>query len=289
MQRVSVLGLGLMGTGIATNLLKAGFPLVVYNRTPASARPLLDLGARWAATPRAAAENADVVISVVADDTASRSVWVGDEGALAALPAGALAIECATLSLEWVQEWYAQVWARGLQAVDAPLFGSKGAAADGSVAVYVGAEPAAFEAARPVLRAFTGAATRIGPPTAGTVYKLINNMMSGVHLAVLGEAIALAERAGLDMEAVRAAISTGAASSPMVKGRLPLVAGRQYTDVHFALRWMHKDLNYALRLGEEFEVPLPTASAARELYRLALLRGLGDLDAAAEAEVVRGA
>ena len=259
MQRVSLLGLGLMGAGLARNLLRAGFPLTVYNRSPEKAQPVLDQGARWAPSPRAAAEN------------------------------GALAIECSTLSLEWVQEWYAQVWARGLQAVDAPLFGSKGAAADGSVAVYVGAEPAAFEAALPVLRAFAGAVTRLGPPTAGTVYKLINNMMSGVHLAVLGEAVALAERAGLDMPAVRAAISVGSASSPMVKGRQPMVAGRQYTDVHFALRWMHKDLNYALRLGEEFEVPLPTASAARDMFRLALLRGLGDLDAAAEAELVRGA
>ena len=289
MQRVSLLGLGLMGAGLARNLLRAGFPLTVYNRSPEKAQPVLDQGARWAPSPRAAAENADVVICVVADDAASRTVWLGEAGALAVLPPGALAIECSTLSLEWVQEWYAQVWARGLQAVDAPLFGSKGAAADGSVAVYVGAEPAAFEAALPVLRAFAGAVTRLGPPSAGTVFKLINIMMAGVHLAVLGEAVALAERAGLDMPAVRAAISVGSASSPMVKGRLPLVAGRQYTDVHFALRWMHKDLNHALRLGEEFEVPLPTASAARDMFRLALLRGLGDLDAAAEAELVRGA
>ncbi len=288
MQRVAVLGLGLMGTGIARNLLKAGHPLTIYNRTAAKAQPLLAEGARWAATPRAAAEAADVVISVVADDTASRAVWLGEEGAFASLRPGTVVVECATLSLEWVGEWYAQAWAREAQAVDAPLFGSKGAAADGSVALYVGAEPEAFAAALPVLRAFTSSVTRLGPPTAGAVYKLINNMMAGVHLAVLGEAVALAERAGLDMAAVAQAISTGAASSPMAKGRLPLVLGRRYDDVLFALRWMHKDLSYALRLGEALEIPLPTAAAARELFRMGLQRGLGDLDCSAEAEVVRG-
>lgn len=287
MTTVAVLGLGVMGAGIAQNILQAGHTLTVHNRTPAKAEALLAGGARWAPNPRAAAEGAEVILSVVADDPASQAMWLGPEGALAGAKRGAVAIECATLSLEWARAWHAQAAQAGLAALDAPLFGSKLAAAGGSVNLYVGGAPEALEAAGPVLRAFTGNVVRLGPPLAGTVYKLINNMMGAVHLAALSEGVALAERAGLDLAAISQAITTGAASSPMVKGKLANVVAREYTDVHFALRWMHKDLSYALRLGEALEVPLPTAAAARELYRMALQRGLGDLDVSAEAEVVR--
>jgi 3-hydroxyisobutyrate dehydrogenase len=289
MTNVAVLGLGLMGAGIAQNLVRAGFRLAVYNRTHEKAQPLVEAGARWAATPRAAAEGAEVVVSVVADDGAARSVWLGEAGAFAALKPGAVVVECATASLEWMREWHTAARARGLRSVDAPLFGSKDAAASGQVNLYVGAEAEDFEAARPVLAAFSGNATRLGPATSGTVYKLVNNMMGAVHLAALGEAVALAEKAGLNLEAVAAAIDTGAASSPMVKGRLNNVIRREYDDVYFELQWMHKDVSYALRLAEELGVPLPTAAAVRELYRMAMQRGLGELDSSAEAEVVRGA
>lgn len=287
MLRVAVLGLGTMGFGIAQNILKAGLPLTVYNRHHAKAKPLIDQGARWAETPRAAAAEADVVLSVVADDAASRAIWLGEAGALAGAQPGQILAECSTLSLEWIQEWYAQAWARDVQAMDTPLFGSKLAAAAGQLTVYAGAEEPTFAAAQPVFQAFTTTLVRLGAPTAGTIYKLINNMMGAVHLAALGEAIALAEQAGLDLPAVAAAINTGVASSPMVKNKLGNIVRRDYADVHFALRWMHKDLSYALRLGEALEIPLPTVAAAREMFRMGLQRGLGDLDCAAEAEVVR--
>lgn len=289
MTSVAVLGLGLMGTGIAQNILKAGFPVAVYNRTREKAQSVIEVGARWAASPRAAAEGAQVVVSVVADDAAARAVWLGDEGAFAALKPGAVVVECATVSLEWMREWHAASRERGLLAVDAPLFGSKLAAASGQVNLYIGADDAALEAARPVLRAFSGNLTHLGPPMSGTIYKLLNNMMGAVQLAALSEAVALAEKAGLNMEAVTQAINTGAASSPMVKGRLSNVVKRDYGDVHFELRWMHKDVSYALRLADELNVPLPTAATVRELYRMAMQRGLGELDSSAEAEVVRGA
>ncbi|MGQ0602567.1 MAG: NAD(P)-dependent oxidoreductase, partial [Anaerolineales bacterium] len=185
MTNVAVLGLGLMGTGIAQNILKAGFPVTVYNRTPEKAQPVIEAGARWGASPHAAAEGAQVVISVVADDAAARAVWLGDEGAFAALKPGAVVVECATVSLEWMRKWHAAARERGLLAVDAPLVGSKLAAASGQVNLYIGADEVAFEAARPVLQAFSGNLTRLGPPTSGTIYKLINNMMGAVQLAAL--------------------------------------------------------------------------------------------------------
>lgn len=287
MPRVAVIGLGVMGAGIAQNILKAGFPLIVHTRSRSKAQALLDQGAEWAETPQAAARAAEVLVSVVADDDASRAIWLGEHGLLAGARPGQTAVECSTLSLDYVRDWHARARAQGLAAVDAPLFGSKPAAAAGTLTVYAGAEPAAFAAALPVLQAFTAAVVRLGPPAAGTTYKLINNMMAAVHVAALAEGVALAEQSGLDLAAVSQAIAAGATASPMVKNKLANVVSRQHSDVHFALRWMLKDLGYALRLGESLDVPLPTAAAVRELYRMAVQRGLGGQDVSAQAEVVR--
>lgn len=287
MPRVAFLGLGVMGGGMAMNTLKARHPITVYNRTRAKAKELLEMGAEWADTPREAAEGADVVISVVADDGASRAVWLEADGAFAGMKPGAIAIECATLSLEWITEWHTEAEMRGFRAIDAPLFGSKTVAAAGTLNLYVGAEEATLEAARPVLQAFSQNIVRLGPPTSGVIYKLINNMMGATQLAALGEAVALAEKAGLNMEAVALAISGGAASSPMVRGKVGNVVKREYDDVHFALRWMHKDLNYAVQLGEQLGVPLPTITTARAVFEEGVAQGLGDLDCSAQAEVVR--
>src|SRR5574337_596041 len=154
MQRIALMGLGIMGSGIAQNLLKHGFPLAVYNRTREKAQPLLAEGAQWADSPRAAAAQAEVVISVVGDDAASRAVWLGPEGALAGAPPGAVIVECSTLSLDWMRELNGLAQERSLRCVDAPLAGSKLAAEGGTLTLLVGAEPAVLESLRPVLQAF---------------------------------------------------------------------------------------------------------------------------------------
>src|SRR5688500_13449690 len=133
MTKLAVLGLGIMGTGIAANLLKAGHGLAVYNRTAARAQPLADLGARVAATPAEAAEGAEVVLSVVGDDEASRAVWLGEQGALGGMVSGAIVVECSTLSVAWIRELQQQAAARDLRLVDAPLGGSKPAAEAGTL------------------------------------------------------------------------------------------------------------------------------------------------------------
>jgi 3-hydroxyisobutyrate dehydrogenase len=288
MQPVAVLGLGIMGGGIARNLLKAGFPLTVYNRTKDKAAELLAQGAAWADSPRAAAARAEAVISVIADDDASRAMWLGAAGAFAGMKPGALGIECATVSHAWALELHAQAKARGVRFMDAPLAGSKLAAASGALTLFIGAEAETLEAARPVLQAFTNNLIHFGPPGSGALYKLINNMMGAAHLAALSEGIALAEKGGLNMETVARAVGLGAISSPIVKGKLDNILRRDYADAHFATRWMHKDLTYALRAGDAFGASLPTIKGVRELFALALQKGLGDLDWSAEAEVVRG-
>ncbi len=288
MTSVALLGLGTMGSGIAQNLARRGFRLHVYNRTREKAQPVLALGAHWADSPRAAAAQAEVVLSVVGDDTASRAVWLGPEGALAGARPGAVIVECSTLSLDWIRELNGLAQERSLRCVDAPLAGSKLAAEGGTLTLLVGAEPAVLESIRPVLQAFSSSVIHFGPPGSGATYKLINNMMAAVLLAALGEGIALAEKAGLNMETVTQAVSTGAVSSPIVKGKVQNVVARNFGEAHFALRWMHKDLTYALRAADALGVPLPAAAAAHEVYRMALQKGLADVDWSAVTEVVRG-
>lgn len=287
MTNVTVLGLGIMGSGIAHNLLKAGYSLTVYNRTQKKATPLIEAGAQWADSPALAAQHAAVVISMVGDDVASRAMWLGPDGAYATMQSQAVAVECSTLSLDWIREWHAEAQQHALKSIEAPVMGSKLAAESGTLALLIGGEADVIAEARPVLTAFSNHIVHFGPPTSGTLYKLINNLQGAIHLLALSEGMVLAERAGLNMGAVLEAVMSGAASSPMVKGKAARVIDRDYEDVHFTVRWMHKDLTYALRAADELGVPTLLVAAAHEVYKMAVQLGLGDLDIAAVSEVLR--
>lgn len=286
MERVALIGLGLMGAGMGHNLLRAGVPLTVYNRTREKAAPLEEAGARVAATPREAAEGADVVLSMVADDAASRAVWLGTDGALGGVREGGLLVEHSTLSTTWVRELAELAGARGCGFLDAPVLGSKPQAEGGELVFLVGGEAAALERARPLFEAMGRRTDHMGPAGSGATMKLINNLMGGVQIAVLAEGLVLAERAGLDLQKVLFVLLNGAPGSPIVKNKAGAIAGRDYETL-FALRWMHKDLSYALEEAVHQVVPLPTVAAARESYRLAMARGLGDADFSAVAEALR--
>lgn len=295
MQSVALLGTGIMGFGMAQNLLKAGFPLAVYNRTREKAEPLAAQGARLADTPRAAAEGADVVIAMVGDDTASRAVWLGDpssgsgqgDGALAGVKNGAQLIECSTLSLAWVRELAGLAADRGLAFLDSPVTGSKDAAEAGELKLLVGGDSGALHRARPVLEAISQRIFHFGPNGSGATAKLINNLMGAVQIAALAEGLTLAERAGLDMEQVVPFLINAAPGSPIVKGKAARMAARDYGDTQFALRWMHKDASYAMQAAAEHGIPMPTLAAARELYQAAKSLGHADDDFAAVIEAIR--
>jgi 3-hydroxyisobutyrate dehydrogenase len=287
MTHVTVLGLGIMGSGIAHNVLKAGYPLTVYNRTKEKAASLIEAGAQWSDTPAIAAQHAEVVISMVGDDVASRAMWLGPDGAFATMQPHAVAVECSTLSLDWIRAWHAAAAAHSLKSIEAPVAGSKLAAESGTLTLLVGGEAEPLAKARPVLASFSNNIVHFGPATSGTLYKLINNLQGAIHLLALSEGLVMAERANLNMSAVLEATLSGAASSPMVKGKAARVIDRDYEDVHFTIRWMHKDLTYALRAADELGVPAPLIAAAREVYKMALQLGFGDLDIAAISEVLR--
>jgi len=287
MKHIALIGLGTMGSGIASNLLKSGYKLYVYNRTREKAAPLLAQGALWAESPSAAAAQAELVIAVVGDDAASRAVWLAPDGVLVGARPGTYVVECSTLSLAWVRELHAAAHAKGLQFADAPMAGSRTAAESGTIMLYIGAESNVFQTIQPVLQSFSQGQIHFGPPASGAAYKLINNMMAAAQVAALGEGIALAEKAGLDMETVMQAVNSGVIASTVVKMKTPNIVARKHDDVYFALRWMHKDMTYAIRIGDELGVPLPIAAEVREIFRMAIQKGFGEQDWSAVSEVVR--
>lgn len=287
MQKVALLGLGIMGGGMAGNLLKEGFPLTVYNRTRQKAEPFAVQGAQIAATPAEAAAGADVILAMVGDDDASRSVWLGEDGALASAKSGAVAIECSTLTTDWVRELATAAGEHGCKFLDVPVTGSRAAAADGTLTLLVGGDGETLAAARPVLEAISGTIAHLGSIGAGATYKLINNMMAAVHLTALAEGLTLAEKAGLNLEALVPLINTGAVNSGVVRGKLPRMIEQRYGDLDFALKWLEKDVRYALELGEAEAIRLRTAQAALAVIEAAREKGYGDMDMAAVLEGTR--
>src|SRR5579864_5173741 len=196
--RVAVLGLGIMGGGMATRLLSAGFPLSVYNRSRERAEKFERAGAFVAASPREAAARAEIVISMVADDAASRSLWLGDEGALAGAAPGSLLLESSTLSVDWVRELATVAAERECEFLDAPVTGTKPHAAAGELFFMVGGSTAGFERARDILSVLGREALYLGPNGSGALLKLINNFICGVQAASFAEALSLIHRGGLD-------------------------------------------------------------------------------------------
>ena len=278
-----------MGAGMAARLLASGHDLAVYNRTAARAEPLVHAGATLASSPRAACDGVDAVIAMTADDKSSKAMWLGPDGALAAaLPPGALAIECTTLSHGWVLELASLVRQLGWGYVDAPVTGLPAAAAAGQLTLLVGANPAELAAARPLLDVLSSKLFHFGPAGAGTVYKLVINLIGSVQIASAAEGLALAERAGLDLsQVVDAVISSQAASPQVVRNTQRMIAGDFDRDVTFTAALRLKDVDYALRLADTVGVGTPFGAAAREMLRGLLELGGGDQHEGRIIEVAR--
>jgi 3-hydroxyisobutyrate dehydrogenase len=285
--RVALLGLGAMGGGMATNLLRAGFPLTVYNRHAERATAIREAGARVAAAPRDAAAEADVVISMVADDRASRAVWLSEDGALAGVRRDALLIESSTVTVEWVRELAQAAQAAGAEFIDAPVTGSKDHAASAQMLFLVGGSAAALERARPILLAMGRGVVHVGPTGSGALLKLVNNFMGGVQAANLAEALTLVERSGIDRQTALDVLLNGAPASPLVKTLAPRMTELEYSPPHFALKLMAKDLTYAREEAARRGVTLDTAACALAMYERAIAAGDGERDFAAIIEAKR--
>lgn len=289
MTSIAFIGLGNMGSGMARRLLQAGHEMRVCNRTRSKARALEEAGARSCLTPREACAGADVIMAMTADDESSRSVWLGPHGVLAArLAPKAFAIECSTLSYEWVTELAAKAQARDLRYLDAPVTGLPEHAAAGALTLLVGANRADLDAARPVLSSISNRILRLGAVGAGTAYKLIINMIGAVQIASLAEGLALAEKAGLDLKTVGEAIASGQAASPqVVRNARRIIDNDHEQNVVFTPLLRLKDVAYALRFAHRLGMASPFGSLAGKQLEQLIEMGHGKENESKIIEVAR--
>ncbi len=280
------MGLGVMGSGMARRLIDAGFPLTLFNRNPERALPFVTSGASLAISPRLAALDADVIVAMVADDDASRDVWLGERGALNASKPGAILIECSTLSSDWIRRLAQAVESHGCAFLEAPVTGSKMQAASGELLFLVGGAVETLERARPVLDAMGRGAVHLGPHGSGAFLKLVNNFLCGVQAASLAEAVALIERSSLPSDAALTVLTEGAPGSPLVKMLAARMASSDYS-VHFELDLMRKDLAYGIAEGQSLGIRLETALAALQAFDKANETGAGTKDVSAVVEWLR--
>ena len=284
--RIAFLGLGIMGSGMAGRLLDAGAQLTVFNRSAERATPLAGRGARVAASPRDAVADADIVFSMVADDTASHAMWEGGSGALAGVRPGTVLVECSTLTVARITDLAESATRIGCELVDAPVTGSKMQAAAGDLFFLVGGTERGLARVRPALDAMGKTVVHLGPVGSGALVKLINNFLAGVQAASLAEAIAIIERSSLDRNQTVAAIVNGSPGSPVMKTLASRILAEDFSP-NFYLHLLAKDLGYAIGEGESRGVPMAMASAALGLMQSAIARGDGDKDMAAVVEQFR--
>lgn len=255
MGKVAFCGLGLMGTGMAKSLLRAGHALCVWNRSPDKANPLLEAGAVLATTPREAARGVDAAISMVTDDGASREIWLGKRGMLDQLEPGALVIECSTLSHAFVMELSESATRRGLVYLDCPVTGLPDVAARGRLTLLVGGSKEDVARANPYLAPLSEEIILFGSVGAGTAYKLIVNLLGAVEIAATAEAMETAMRAGLDLAQVAEALAQGAAGSFHVGRHARIMSAEAHAEnLALTTDLRRKDTRYGVALSHDLGV-----------------------------------
>jgi len=277
MSKVAFIGLGAMGSRMATNLLKAGHELTVWNLTPEAAKKLAASGAKAAATPKEAAEGNDFIIAMVSNDEASRHVWLdAATGALAGAKAGAIAIESSTLTPEWVRELGSAMSRAGVSLLDAMVSGSTPQAESAQLVYLVGGDADALKRAEPVLKALGSSIQYAGPQACGALAKLATNTLMGVQLATLAEMVGMLKRQDVDPKLVLNAVSATAMWNPHLTRDAESMLSGDFT-TKFPIRLLEKDLGYTVKTaGGDAEVP--TVSAVRNVFKKAIDEKLGDLN-----------
>jgi 3-hydroxyisobutyrate dehydrogenase len=284
--KIALLGLGLMGSGMAGRLLDAGYPLTVWNRTPDRTQALADRGAKVAQSPRQAVAGATVVISMLADVPVCRDVWLGRGEAILGTAPGTVLVESSTVTVEWIEELDRAAREHGCELVDAPVTGSKPQAAAGQLLFLAGGSSAALGSITPILKAMGRDVVHVGPVGSGARLKLINNFLSGSQAAALAEALSLIERSGLDAEKSLGVLTEGAPGSPLVKLLSGRMVQRQY-EPNFLLRLMAKDLRYAVSEADHQGLDLDMGRAALRVFEHAISAGQGEDDMSAVVEQFR--
>jgi 3-hydroxyisobutyrate dehydrogenase-like beta-hydroxyacid dehydrogenase len=287
MQRVGFIGIGLMGSQMSRKILEAKYPLTVWNRKKEKAGALIASGAEWADSPKAVAQASDVVITMVTDSAASEEVICAKSGVLEGAHPGLVLIDMSSISPEMSRSIAERARAMGIPMLDAPVTGNPKVASEGKLGIMVGGPKETFDACLPIFEKMGVRIIYVGENGKGTTLKLINNLIMGVAIEAVAEALVLAAKAGIDPQKVLEITSVGGARTGAMETRGPRMIQHDFTP-HFSISNMHKDLSGALKLGEEVGVSLPATSIAREILRAAKSQGKGDLDSCSVITVLEG-
>lgn len=279
---VGLIGLGLMGKPMGRNLLKAGFPLVIWNRTKEHADDLVHEGAKFASSPCELAKQVDLLITIVSDPPAVEQILNGDNGALNGLRKGSLYIDSSTVSPALARKVAGECAARGVAYLDAPVTGGTWGAEKGELVFMIGGTPETLERARPVLEAVGKRFFLLGPNGAGQTVKLAMNLILALEVEAFAEALALVTKAGVQGERLVEVMQSSMARAPVLDVKAPQILKNEYPP-SFPLRLMHKDVRLALELAKQEGVQLPAGAAAYTAYSAVLDAAKEDLDYAAVA------
>ena len=285
--RVAFLGLGIMGSRMSANLAQAGFELVVWNRTQSVAEAFSaeHHGVATAPTPAAAAAGSEIVVTMVVDGPQVEHVLLGDQGAATTATPGTLFVDCSTIGPSATREIGAQLAERSLELMDAPVTGSAPRAQDGTLTIMAGGSAEAFERAKPVLEAMGRVIVHAGPLGHGQMVKVINNAVAATNAAVIGEALLVAARTGVDLDALVQVMGAGSGGSTMLDLKAGPMRRHDFTPL-FKLDHMLKDVRLCLEEGQAAGAPFTFAALTREVLSAAMGRGLGEQDFAALIEVL---
>ncbi len=273
-EKVGFIGLGIMGQGMAANLLRAGFPLTVWNRTAAKMAPLVAAGARPAASPADLAGRSTIVVICVSDTPDVETVLLGPDGVLAGAQPGSLVVDCSTISPDATRRLAQTLATRGIGMLDAPVSGGSEGAAKGTLSIMVGGKEADFRRALPVLQAMGKQITHVGDHGAGQTVKLMNQILVVGHALAMSEAFLFGQAHGVDLEKALTALTAGAAGSWMLSQRGPQILRRDWRP-GFTIDLQQKDLRLVLAAADASGVPVPATALIFQLYRTLQARGLG--------------
>lgn len=285
MLTLGFVGLGVMGGRMVKRLLDAGHPVVGYNRTRSKAGWLLDAGMKWADSPRLVAESADITFTMVTNTYALEAVTSGPDGILAGLSAGKIYVDMSTVSPTASQKIASQVAGKGAQMLDAPVSGSVSTLEEGKLSIMVGGDDDAFEKVKPVLEDIGPKVTHVGANGLAVGMKIATNLSLAVQMLAFSEGVLLAEKIGIQRETAVEVLLNSVIASPMVMYRGPFVLG-QPEEAWFDVNMMQKDMNLALELGRQLDVPLPTTAITNEFLTAARGMGMQDKDFAIVFEVL---
>jgi 2-hydroxy-3-oxopropionate reductase len=273
-ERIGFIGLGIMGRGMAHNLLRAGFALTVWNRTASRADELVAAGATAAASPAELAAGSDIIITCVSDTPDVLAVTMGEGGVIHGAPPGSLVIDMSTISPRAAREMAEALGEKGVDHLDAPISGGSEGAAKGTLSIMVGGGAEQVERAMPAFQAMGKTITHVGDHGAGQTVKLVNQILVVGNMLAAAEALVFAQASGVDLEKTLAAVTPGAAGSWMLANRGPQAIKRDWRP-GFTIDLQQKDLRLVLEAADQVGVPLPSTATIFQMYRTLQAAGLG--------------